>query len=264
MTAESRSGHTLLILSSSTVSYEGDAGESLASMVSSRLQALRPDLDWRCEGEVLYVTESMAERARRLVARHQATHVLLRPTGLAFMHDDVVNAIRDRWPRLHRPALRVSEFFRDLGGGLRHGEEGGRGWLFRGPRRLAERLIGVAPRLRVEAATEYVVATIEELARLEDVDVMCRLSVGNKRTIDDEVEHNRRLEYFTTRVRDACARRLIPLGDNADLYREQRLEYELEADQWHKTPPMRVAEAQAIAEVAAGRVEASRLRRRRG
>jgi hypothetical protein len=264
MTAEPRSGHTLLILSSSTVSYEGDAGESLSSMVSAKLQELRPDLDWRCEGEVLYVTDSMAERARRLVAKHQATHVLLRPTGLAFMHDDVVNAIRERWPGLYRPALRVSELFRDLGGGLRHGEEGARGWLFRGPRRLAERLIGVAPRLRVEVATEYVVATLEELARLEDVDVMCRLSVGNKRTIDDEAEHHRRLDYFTADVRDACARRLIPLADNSDLYREKRLEYELEADQWHKTPPMRIAEAQAIAEVAAGRVEANGLRKRWG
>jgi hypothetical protein len=249
----------LLILSSSTVTYtDGEAGESLVTMVDACLRNLLTQVEWKCEGEVLYVTESMAERARSLVMKHGATHVLLRPTGLAFMHDEVVNAIRARWPRLYRPALRISEFFRGLGGGVRHGEEGPRGWLFRGPRRLAEHLIGVAPRLRVEVATDYVIAAIEELVRLEDVDLMCRLSVGNQRTLRDEAEHRRRLDYFVSHVRQACDRRLVPLADNADLYRESRLAYELGADQWHKTAPMRIAEARAIAEIAASRVEAGR------
>jgi hypothetical protein len=70
------------------------------------------------------------------------------------MHDDVISAIRQRWPRLYRAAL-VADTLRAWSGGERWGGEGARGMIFRIPRWVAVRLIGVAPRVPVEQATGY-------------------------------------------------------------------------------------------------------------
>lgn len=182
----------VLLLSTSTINFtEGDPRHTLVALLEDALQEKEPDIDWRCSGGLLYVTPSMAERARRMIKEMRPQVAIVRPTGNAFMHDEVVSRIRERWPALYPLAMRLADFFRDLGGGKRRGAEGLRGELFRIPRRLAVKLIGQAPRIRVERAVEYVQETLEDLLPVEDLEVVCFTAVGNSETLLPPQEHER-------------------------------------------------------------------------
>jgi hypothetical protein len=239
----------VLLLSTSTIHYtEGDPRHTLVALLEDALREKEPGVEWCCRGGLLYVTPTMAERARRMVEEKRPQAAIVRPTGNAFMHDEVVSRIRERWPALYPLAMRLADFFRDLGGSKRRGADGLRGELFRIPRRLAVKLIGQAPRIRVERAVEYVQETLEALLPMEDVEVVCFTSVGNSETLLPPQEHERRKEYFLQTLEAYCRLRQIPFMRDNEIVREAGAGYVYGEDQWHSTLPFRQLDARAMAD----------------
>jgi hypothetical protein len=240
----------VLVLSSSTVNFqEADGSPSLLSTLQDALLAGRPEAQWRCSGELLFATASMSNRSVQLAQRHQPDIVILRPTGLSFLHDDVASQVKLRWPRLYSTCLLASRLFDRLSGGRAREGSYRRRLLFNGPRRLAARLIGEAPPLPVEDAARYVGETIDALLAQEAFDLLCRIGVG---TVDSNVplkELQRRVDYFASRIRAQCMERRVPFADNRDLFREAGLPLDYAGDRTHPGLRRRVLEGRAIAAV---------------
>jgi len=242
----------VLLMSTSLIHFtETDPSQSLLGLMGQELNDRHPEVEWRCSGDLLYISPSMPRRATALIAKYKPDIAIVRPTSLTFMHDDVTSAIRDRWPRLYRLALSLGERFRWLGGGLRWGGAGRRGLLFRVPRWIAVKLIGEAPPIRVELATEYVKETLDGLLRLEDLRFSCHLAVGNDKTRLKPEEDVRRRDYFVESLRVYCRERLIPFSNARDVMQAKGITYDYGADQWHTTMPYRLAESEALAEIVA-------------
>ena len=238
----------VLLLSSSAVSYsEAERGDSLLALLEQELNRQRSEVAWRCSGTVLYVTPDMAARALNEVASAGPDIILLRPTSQAFMHDDVVSAIRYRWPRLYRTAVRIADTLRGWSGGERWGGASARGLIFRIPRWVAIKLFGVAPRVPVEQAAECVKETLDSLLRLEDVDVLCQISVGNTPSGLPPREHARRRDYFTEALRSYCSARRIPFSDVREALKSHNLTHTMARDQYHPARCARAVEAEQMA-----------------
>jgi len=248
----------VLLLSTSTIGLnEGGVPTGLLPLIEGELQRRYPDTDWHCSADLLFVRPNMAQRARTLVERHTPDVAIVRPTGQAFMHDDVVSAVRDRWPSLYSFSVTASAFFRRLGGGQRWGGPGPRGLLFRFPRAVAARLVGIAPQVPVEAAIEYVKDALDTLLRLENLDVICTVSVGNTDDPLPKGEHDRRTNLFLSEIGGYCAGRKIPFSELRDVLRPRGIQYSLAADQYHPSMEPRAAEATMLAERVASVVGAT-------
>jgi hypothetical protein len=247
MTSPRPQQRKVLFLSTSQLFFtESSPADTLLAMVEKGLRDQVPQIGWTCAAEVVYVLPNMAQRALAMVERHSPDIVVVRPTSRTFMHDDVVSRIRDRWPRLYRASVRTSEWLRRLAGGERYGGPGLQGLLFRVPRALAIRVIGVAPRVPVEQAAAYVEETLDSLLKREDLTVLCQVVVGNTPSELSPREHARRRDYFIARLRDYCDRRHVPYSNAADAFRAMGVAYKMDEDQYHATREVRAAEAVQI------------------
>jgi hypothetical protein len=226
---------------------ESDPAHTLLALMEQALRERYPEVDWRCTGDLLYISEGMARRARTLVERHNPDVAIVRPTSLTFMHDDVISAIRDRWPRLYRAAVALGERLRWLSGGLRWGGAGPRGLIFRVPRWLAVKVIGEAPRIPVELATDYVRQTLDALSQIEALSFTCHLAVGNDKVALTPEEEARRRDYFVENLRAYCRERLVPFSNARDIMLARGITYDYGPDQWHTTLPYRTTEAETLA-----------------
>ena len=58
--------------SSMTFAGQGD-GDSLIERTTSELRRLRPDVDWRCDSDLLYISPGMANHVRRRIEARLTT-----------------------------------------------------------------------------------------------------------------------------------------------------------------------------------------------
>jgi hypothetical protein len=241
----------VLFLSTSQLFFtESSPADTLLAMVESGLREQAPENDWTCAGEVVYVLPNMAQRALAMVEKHSPDVVVVRPTSRTFMHDDVVSRVRDRWPRFYQASLRLADWLRRLSGGERFGGPGPRGLLFRVPRAIAIRVIGVAPRVPVEQAAGYVEETLDSLLKREELTLLCQVVAGNTPSELSPQEHARRRDYFIGRLRDYCERRHVPFSNAADAFQALGVAYRMDEDQYHAAREVRAAEAvQLVAEL---------------
>ncbi len=160
----------------SIVLYTEDCpGSAMPALLDASLGERAPSIDWSCEAEMLFQTASMKDRAVRAVRTRSPDAVVVHLSSYPFVHESVAVRIRHRWPRLYSPAMRVMEAIRAVGGGRLDGSESPRGWLFRLPRAAAAGLIGADTDLSVEEGVRNISAALDELLRMEDLTVVCRL-----------------------------------------------------------------------------------------
>ncbi len=242
--------HRVLLLSTSTTFFsEAGPDQSLLGLLRSELQERHPERQWDCLGALLYITPDMAGRALGHVDSLTPDIVIVRPTSQAFMHDDVVSAIRDRWPRLYRLSVSLADRLRFLAGGARWGGQGLRGLVFKVPRWVAVRLIGVAPRVRVEDAVGYVIETLDLLVQRESIQVACEAAVGNTPNNLTAAESARRAGHFMDAVSSYCSARHIPFADLKAILGARSVAYEIDSDQYHYTMTPRAVEARELSEI---------------
>ncbi len=171
----------LLILGTSNLTYsETTPQETLLSMVQERLAA-STSRDWQVIMESLRPGRSMAESAEAFTREHQPDAVLLHLAAAPFAFEFVTNRVRRLWPRVYSLAVRLSQRLKLLAGGTADGQgTSSRRLIYVVPEWLALRVIGAEVSIPVEYVIENTRATIEALARFEDVAVLCRLPVGQR------------------------------------------------------------------------------------
>ncbi len=200
----------LLLGPSGILETEDGATGTMADMLRDSLASLHPEVEWSCRPEVFFVSESMAERAVRIVQRDRPDAVALLIGSPAFADDFVVYRIRRLFPPLFEGSLALSRWIKGLAGGKTEGAAGPRGLIFRLPYRIARRLIGAEPAIALERAIDCAKETVDALVRLEDVALVCRGGIAHPFYSDSEAEHQRRVGVFNDALRAHCDSRRIP------------------------------------------------------
>jgi hypothetical protein len=206
---------TLLILGTSNLTYaEASPSDSLLSMVEERLAASGSQA-WQIVLEPLQPGRSMAERAAECTRRHEPDAVLLHLAAAPFAFEFVTNRVRRRWPRAYSGALRLSQTLKTLAGGLETNKRRSpRRLVYLGPEWLALRLIGGEVSIPVEHAIENTRAALEALARFEDIDVLCRLPVGQQPAPRARTQRmEARLRLYNSAVAATCRLHNIAVVD---------------------------------------------------
>jgi hypothetical protein len=140
--------YRVLVMGSSDVTYS-DSGESggLPALVRTELPHRFPGIEWHVDQALLYPTASMAARAEQQIDLAQPEVVYLSMGANTFVEKSVVNAIRRKLPLLYPLARFLTARTKSLAGGRAEGDPGVLGVLFRAPRGLGRRLIGLEPLL---------------------------------------------------------------------------------------------------------------------
>jgi hypothetical protein len=237
-----------LVLSSSTATFQDDGSPSLIQLISDALRRRQPDVEWHLAGALLLTTGSMRQRALASVEEHVPDVVVLRPTGLAFMHDDVASRVKQRWPRYYRLCLRLARFADDISGRKAATGTPRRRLLFDLPRWLAAKVIGVAPPVSPEDAARFTTETLDALLSNEHLTLLCRISVGNVDSNAPPGDFERRVETYARTVREQCQSRYVPFADNRERFELSARAYAYAPDRTHPALRLRSIEAEAIAQ----------------
>jgi hypothetical protein len=246
-----RTRKSVHIFGPSTLS-SGDQGEgrSLLDLTRKALDEVAPEVEWDCRASVLYVAPGMEERLERtLTVEGVPDVVVLRFPQNQYMSDYVVYRVRELWPGLFRGSVRIAAFLIRLAGGGPEGAPSWRGMVFRAPRWLLAKVMGVAPAVRVEKAVEYATASIDSILRMEDVHLAYMMPTQTVRPNISAAEAQRRREYFVEKVSAYCDRHNVPWLDPAGVYREAGRVRGLAGDRWHSTVDDRVFDASILAQV---------------
>ncbi len=221
--------------------------ESLMGLTETALAGLAPDVDWACSASLLYLAPGMAARAGKVVAGESPDLILLRPPDMQFLQDYVVFRVRERWPPLYRPAARLAQWLNDLAGGGPDGAPRWQGWLFRAPRAVMARLIGVAPAMRVGDALDVVRETLDLLRANEDLAIIYSLPMPTLPPNIPALEAQRRREAFAAGIGAYCSEKRIPCLDPGLVRRDAGLPAGLAGDRWHPDLENRRFDARVIA-----------------
>jgi hypothetical protein len=153
----------LLILGSSLVAFsENGEADALPALVEAELSRLDPESRWRCQSKVLYLSADALPRMEAALQEIRPDAVAFELSTYQFVHEAVLLRLR-KWPLLYRVAGVITGFFSAAGGGGFTGAPGARGALFRLPRDLARRLIGVEVEQSVEASVARACAALDAL-----------------------------------------------------------------------------------------------------
>ncbi len=230
-----RSGQCkIIIFGPSTLFFSDTAPEDTSLKLTQKaLEELRPQVDWDCSGSVLYLSPNMAARVLATVRKERPEVVLLNLPSLQLMQDYVVYRVRERWPGLYRASVSLSQWLLDVGGGGPQGAPWLRGWVFRGPRWLMTKLIGVAPSIRVDEAVQCVRETLDGLLRIEDLHVIYFLPSGAVPPNIPAAEASRRSGAFAQGVSSYCRERRIPWLDQVEARGRAGIVRRLGKDRWH-------------------------------
>ncbi|HEY7269595.1 MAG TPA: hypothetical protein VH951_07190 [Dehalococcoidia bacterium] len=206
----------VLLLGASQVRYS-DSGpaDSVLGLLESHLARLRPDIAWRCENRPLHYGARMPEFALRAIDEVKPSAVVLGFVIGPFTWPNPMGRIRRRWPRVYRLARNSAEFLKKLAGGGNVSSP--RGLIFRAPRQLLAWTIGAEPEVDADAAMDSTVATLDALARREDVAIVCGLTLfpaaqESRRTTNYATVQDR----FRELVKDGCRRHHFGLYDRID------------------------------------------------
>jgi hypothetical protein len=238
----------VLLLGPSTVTFsDTPSGPTLPSLLEAALRESEPDVAWRCAAEILYITPSMAKRARSLVEAQEPDLVVLRASGTAFLSDLAIYALRNRWPRSYRVAVRASAWLARIAGADRDGGSGPRSWVFRLPRAVAEAVAGRAPSVQPDEAAAIVQETLDALTAEESRQVLVYMASLNTNRGLPPVEHDRRVAIYRAAVTRHCLDRRIPLFDpEVELGGDAPI-YNYHEDQWHPLREYLEAESRLMA-----------------
>jgi hypothetical protein len=240
--------YNVLMMGSSAISFT-EAGPELTTpaLIEAALRERMPGPDWHCQGDLLFPGETMRRRAATLIERHRPDAAVLWLTSIPFAEDFVVYAVRRRLPRLYSLAWKVAEGSKALAGGSLEGALSPRGLVFRAPRAVARRFIGIEPETTLAAAIESTCDTLRDLARYEDLAVVCRLAVTVPIQQGWLAEAERRTDAFNREVSAACDQLRIAHYQARERAAAEGFPYGMAADLVHFNLPSRRYEAGIVA-----------------
>jgi hypothetical protein len=158
----------LLIVGPSSLVQEAAPGVLFKDLLIRDLETAAPGRI-TCTEERLFFGTGMAPRLQDLLDRHDPGAVLLYLGSGPFELESVVEMIKAKWPSVYRPGLKLAIRLKGIAGGGLEGSPGPRGWLYRLPRRLSARLVGVDSMVSLDGAITSSIEAINVLCRREDV-----------------------------------------------------------------------------------------------
>lgn len=235
----------VLILGSSQYSYtEADPAHAFPRLALPYLQQLAPEVEWETLSEIVYTTFTMPDRVQRLVEKHQPDAVVMHVSSIHFARNDVINALARKVPFLFKPARAFAQWLRDVSGGGPRGARSPRGWLYRAPRWLVERLVGSEPTLSLEDALDVVCDTTDRLMKVEDLHILVGLPFGRSRR--NPVARERRRAFAAAMGKELVKRRL-PYYRPTKARNDHGIERKVGPDGWHEVVEVRDFEAYTMA-----------------
>ncbi len=237
-----------LLLGPSTITFT-EPGQSAATpdLLRSRLPQLDPGGEHEIEVGRLFFGDRMAEFASQRVREFHPECVVAVISTSSFEEDFIVNTIKRRWPRLYAIALEVSQRLKIAAGGGLDGSTGVQGLLLRLPRSVAHHLIGAEPTYPFEAALAESKATVDALARFEDLSVAVVLAPICRSTPNRVA--SARVHAFKAELAGHCRDHHVTFIERFDYCRRLAVTPAASADGIHAAQATREADATAIAEL---------------
>ncbi len=204
----------ILLLGPSSLAYtDTDDSDAIPALLQAELRQRLPGFEWRCEVRSWLYTPRSPEIAQRHVDAFRPDVVVLSLVTTPFWTNNPIAVIRRRWPRLYPYARRIAERLKRMARGGHIASP--RGWLFRFPRLLLVWAIGAEPEVDYQEATDATTATLDALARNEDLQVICGFSrfLPGKRTPPVSLQ---RIAFFTERVLGRCRSHHFAAYDRAE------------------------------------------------
>lgn len=251
-----KSSFRVLLLGSSEGVYTKPLGSlTLPQLLVQVLRAAAPDARWEGAALPQYQRPNMAERCLDLVSRHRADIVVLMLTGGTLFEEKVSYAVLHRFPWLYPVFWRAAELAKVAAGGGGEGSASPRGLLFRAPRAVARRVLGVAPMVYREPSLRATEEMLRALAALPRVKVICRLAVTN---IQQEAQRDAvraQVAEYNVFVARICSELNIPFFDVIEAVNARGQEYRLLPDRMHVDFETREAVAGIVADYVLGVLE---------
>jgi len=233
------------MLGSSGVTYSdtGPAG-TLPNLLRAELTERRPDATWVVEAEEIPPARDMPDRVAAAVEAHRPDVVVAMMASNYFTYDSVSARVRRRWPALFRATRALSARVKLVAGGGVEGSASPRGWLFRGPRWLASRLVGAEPYMKLDNATDNSRLALEYLGGLPDIVAVCKLPATSRDvTLERRQVNEERVARFHAAMIDTCDRHSIRYYELLQALSAAGLEHKRTKDGLHPTLETRGAEA---------------------
>jgi hypothetical protein len=212
--------YKVLLLGSSGLTHT-DSGPSGApsALLAAELKHRAPGVEWVCDAATVAPTRNMADRVAAVVERERPDVVLLAPAGTYFTYDYVVVRLRRIAPRLYDRALWLSRRMKRWAGGGFEGSKSPRGWIFRLPRWLGARLLGMEPHMKVEHAIENTSEALGYLVKQEDVVTLFKLpTISTELSGKRAAEAGLRLNQFHSAMESRCRAHHVPCYELREAY----------------------------------------------
>jgi hypothetical protein len=162
--------YSVLLIGPSSVPFTESGEEAtLANLLRSELASLRPDVEWRAAGVMVFQGPGMAERVRRAFEEHRPDLVVLRLATYHLTHEYVLWKIRARWRHLYPAAAFVDERLKWLAGGPRDHANTPRPWVYTVPRWLAAATLGTSTSRSAEESVQNALEALDYLLAQEDM-----------------------------------------------------------------------------------------------
>ena len=248
MTDESRK---VLLAGSSGMTFSTTGAEdSLVALLAAALNRQAPSYTWLVEGRQIRPRDDISSRLASAVAEVRPDVVVFGPACSYFTYDYVIVRLRRFSPALYRRAISWSARLRRLAGGGIEGAESPRGWLFRVPRALAAKLLGVAPYMPVDEAVASAGEAVHYLARQETIVTVGKVpSMAGRFDPKRMALYTRRLQEFQRAFESICEKHRVPWYGRERAAEELGVRLERGEDGHHLTLESRRWEADYTASV---------------
>jgi hypothetical protein len=184
-------------------------------LLQRRLTEAAPGQAWRCVTRPLHFGARMAEMAVRHVEATMPEAVVISLVESPFTWRNPMGRIRRRWPRFYPYARRIADRLKGAAGGGNVNSV--RGLVFRAPRRLLCWVVGAEPEVDVEDAVAATIATLEALARREELCVVMGMTrFPASRQGRRAAAHQAIVSRFQAPIREACLRQHVAFYDRVE------------------------------------------------
>lgn len=204
--------HKVLLIGSSGVTFsESGPADTLAGLLERELTRRAPEAEWECLCFEASPTRNMADVVSATVEREAGDVVLLAPASSYFTYEYVVVRLRRISPRLYARTVAWTTWLKRMAGGGLEGSASPRGWLFRAPRWVGARVLGMEPRMKVEYAIENTTAALRWLVKQESVVTLVKLPTTSFELAGPRASvYLGRLNQFNDALHATCREHHVP------------------------------------------------------
>lgn len=213
-----------------------------------RLEQIAPEIQWIVRVVTILPNTLLVPRAKQAISEAKPDVLFIVSGSNTFAEESVAFSIRKRWPKLYGSAMKVIGLGKAVAGGHAIGSRSARGLLFRLPRAIGRKVLGMAPMIEPAVAYE---ATRDLFRYLETLSlpVACRLAPGPHQQPDQSQTVAERTRKLNTIIATECERLGYPYVSIKEAFGARGWDYILGPDNLHETHETRELSSRIWAEL---------------